>query len=118
MISHSWLENRQRIALSSISDEDLLAFFAFPHWPKLRATDPLVLVDREIGHRSDVVGIFPIEAAAIRLAGALLSEQNDEWLVCRRYPVRRAWPWPTLCRTTASESERTNRKQVTGPNPA
>lgn len=69
------------------AEEDLLVFYRFPaaHWSKLRSTNPLERVNREIGRRSDVVGIFPNDAAAIRLAGALLIEQNDEWLVSRRY---------------------------------
>jgi len=69
------------------AEDDLLAFYDFPpeHWPKLRSTNPLERVNREIGRRSDVIGIFPNAASLLRLAASLLIEQNDEWLVGRRY---------------------------------
>jgi putative transposase len=69
------------------AEDDLLAFYAFPpdHWPKLRSTNPLERVNREIGRRTDVVGIFPNDRSLIRLAASVVIEQNDEWLVGKRY---------------------------------
>jgi len=69
------------------AETDILAFYAFPagHWSKLRSTNPLERFNKEIGRRTDVVGIFPNDQALIRLAGMLCIEQNDEWLVGRAY---------------------------------
>jgi putative transposase len=74
-------------ALLEEAEEDLLAFYDFPadHWPKLRSTNPLERVNREIGRRTDVVGIFPNDRSLLRLAASVVIEQNDEWLVGRRY---------------------------------
>jgi putative transposase len=72
-------------AMLAAAEEDILAFYDFPaqHWPKLRSTNPLKRFNREIGRRTDVVGIFPDEASLIRLVSMLAIEANDEWLVSR-----------------------------------
>jgi putative transposase len=74
-------------AMLEDAEDDVLAFYAFPaeHWPKLRSTNPLERFNREIGRRTDVVGIFPDDASLIRLVSMLAIEANDEWLVGRSY---------------------------------
>ena len=90
-----WRENAETLRrrfhklaeLMDEAEEDVLAFMAYPrdHWPQLASTNPLERLMKEIKRRSNVVGIFPNEAAIKRLVGAILLEHSEEWMLNRRY---------------------------------
>ena len=93
--SKQWRETADKLrkkypkvaSLMDEAEEDVLAFMNFPreHWRQISSTNPLERVNKEIKRRAHVIGIFPNDEAIIRLVGALLSEQTDEWHTTRRY---------------------------------
>jgi putative transposase len=74
-------------ALMDAAREDVLTYMDYPkeHWAQIASTNPLERLNKEIKRRADVVGIFPNDEAIVRLVGALMLEQSDEWAVSRRY---------------------------------
>jgi putative transposase len=121
---NQWRETADRLrdrfpklaALMDEAEHDVLAFMQFPKaesprptiWKKIASTNPLERVNKEIKRRANVIGIFPNDAAIMRLVGTLVIEQTEEW-----HLTRRCMSYESLARVVRPESaERLLEKQA------
>lgn len=102
-------------AMLTDAKADICAFAAFPpaHWKKIWSTNPLERVNKEIKRRTNVIGIFPNEAAVVRLAGSVLLEVHDEWQVTERRYLSEG----SMAKIYQTDNNGPNTKEVGTTNP-